>query len=74
MASLARLGECKRCGRCCFYDPVDGSACKHLRVVRGVITCSIYEARPQMCRDYPVDKSDLLEGCGFYFEETRDVK
>lgn len=31
--------------------------------------CTDYEARPQMCRDYPKveDREDLKDGCGFYF-------
>lgn len=40
-------------------DPVLGSACRYLDLkTRG---CTIYEARPDTCRDYPVQKR-----CAYY--------
>jgi hypothetical protein len=31
------------------------------------MVCSIYEKRPQMCRDYPKRDSYIPESCTFYF-------
>ena len=32
--------------------------------------CSIYEDRPQGCRNHPRTPAEVLVGCGFYFERA----
>lgn len=45
--------------------------CEHLRWGRKggrrIAVCSIYDGRPQACRDYPAEPADLLPGCGYSF-------
>ena len=44
--------------------------CPHLRFDTNPhqAFCANYEKRPQWCKDYPANKGDLIEGCGFHFE------
>lgn len=48
--------ECRRCGNCCFFPAIfklgkrADEPCVHLT---GNHECSIYEQRPQACRDFP---------------------
>ena len=89
LTNLARTGECKRCGECCeapTKERVDvykraGYGCKvqHLsgcpweKRVDGKITCTDYDNRPKMCRDFPLSPLDIaaLPNCGFKFAEGR---
>jgi len=32
-------------------------------------TCMIYEYRPDMCKDHPLDPSQIFPGCRYYDEE-----
>jgi len=45
--------------------------CPHLRWRkengRRIAVCSIYEDRPDFCRNYPAEPGDLIEGCGYRF-------
>lgn len=34
---------------------------------RRTIICSIYENRPQMCKDYPKQGSYIMPQCGYFF-------
>jgi len=40
----ARSGSCNRCGDCCIVDK-----CPHIKKVKGVWTCLIYNTRDQEC-------------------------
>jgi Fe-S-cluster containining protein len=51
--------ECTRCGACCVapdiaaLDKPLGMRCPHLTADN---LCSVYDRRPQVCRDYQPDK------------------
>jgi len=65
------MGACTCCGACCVapdiaaLDKPVGVRCPHLT---DALLCGIYEARPQICRDYAADRfceeiaADSLEG------------
>lgn len=36
----------------------------------GMAMCTIYDYRPQLCREYPGDAGMITAGCGFRFEEV----
>jgi len=43
-----------------------GTVCKYLiKNPDGTAKCSIYEQRPQMCREYPKKDSELHDKCGY---------
>lgn len=69
---MKRVGECKRCGRCCgtrgiTEGVVDGPDCSHLLMENDRGLCLNYEYRPVFCREYPAEPADLIAGCGFRF-------
>lgn len=74
-----RKGECKRCGSCCSYIDKEGKKqpCKYLSFDKdGLAICSIYETRPNRCRDFP-PKPDVTHKhpeCGYYFEIDTSLK
>lgn len=62
-----RLGQCKRCGKCCkiLYK------CPFLVELKdGSTQCKVYKKRPLQCRTYPITEKDLKNaGCkGFLFD------
>jgi len=43
-----------------------GTVCKYLiKEQDGRTKCSIYDQRPEICRNYPLETSELHEGCGY---------
>lgn len=78
-----RLGECKRCGRCCslvnlLKAPVHASTvsnagkdvrCKHLSMEGDAATCTIFgtDRRPPPCSLHPSSPESLTEDCGYFF-------
>jgi len=56
-----RLGECKRCGACCYVHDRDMELvpCKHLSFADdGLAICALYgkKNRPLRCSDFPMKK------------------
>jgi hypothetical protein len=45
--------NCLHCGHCCkTLNPFNDSVCPHLVEIQGIFLCSIYEKRPQVCKDH----------------------
>ena len=78
---LMRCGKCQHCGACCKWKVARG-----LKMFQGrrdeqrewcpyympeLKRCSIYETRPEGCRDHPRTPAEVFEGCGFSFKETQ---
>ena len=66
-----RVGECKRCGSCCFLP----NECPFLRFEdeknRINSYCAIYPIRPLNCRKYPrVHNEQVLQVCGYTFNNN----
>jgi Fe-S-cluster containining protein len=52
--------------------PVDWFTCKHFD--KGMSLCTIYDHRPQMCRDYPYGSWCTYPGCQHDRAETDEVR
>ena len=52
-----------------IFRKLKGFKCPHLRIRRHKAICKIYDKRPEFCKKYPADRTELIEGCGFYFKE-----
>lgn len=79
-------GECKNCGACCnldmnvlaidegnqsVYSIMNRTSCKCRAWDEVNKRCTAYERRPGICIMYPCVPENLLEGCGYYFEEDK---
>jgi len=70
---IHRVGECQDCGDCCILY-VDGNYKRcifyNLKVDKH---CTAYDARPQVCRDFPRAPIDVQDKpiCGFRFLDDK---
>lgn len=80
-----RTGECNQCGDCCLPPSEERLAayrkagvipdkqhiygCADSVSVDGKITCTDYDNRPKMCRDFPLSPLDIvaLPNCSYKF-------
>ena len=55
---MLRHGECKQCGKCCYFL----LKCPFLRFQDGKTYCVIYHRkRPKQCVAFPIDERDLAD-------------
>jgi hypothetical protein len=71
---MERLGNCKRCGKCC--ELYMGAPCKFLKYeyvddIR-LAMCELQWTKPMGCVLYPMVDEKIIEGCGFYWVEKKD--
>jgi len=72
--------SCSRCGKCCMDEPIeedwgvgdpddwhlDNGWCKYLKDNGdGTFSCTIYDQRPQGCREFPKTEEEKYPGCTF---------
>jgi Fe-S-cluster containining protein len=48
--------------------------CRYLRLKRGKVVCSIYNDRPKICRDFPLDPGIAVNCPGFHFKVADPAK
>ncbi|MEW5759991.1 MAG: hypothetical protein AB1779_04430 [Candidatus Thermoplasmatota archaeon] len=60
-----RFGYCNMCGKCCSLP------FKCLFYSDSKKKCLIYRYRFKPCKVYPARESDLVEGCGYWFEKSK---
>jgi len=69
-----RRGECKSCGECCKAS----FPCPFLFARDGMLLCKIHETKPEVCKTYPFDESDMFPHtktrCGYYFVKDDDLQ
>ena len=63
-----RRGECLGCGKCCQSS----FPCPFLFEKDGMLLCKIHENKPDVCKTYPFNESDVFphtkDTCGYFFE------
>lgn len=71
--SLHRIGRCQNCGDCCILY-IDGQFKRCVwYTLYSEQHCTIYETRPQVCRDFPRGPADQLDKplCGYSFVDDQ---
>jgi len=55
-----RVGECNNCGACCYFTFPNGRGviCPNYST-KSDLHCTIYDKRPQACRDFPANPESL---------------
>jgi len=50
------------------------SKCQYLKYDGKKHYCSIYDKRPEICRSFPWEPRQVVDYCGFRFEDVRNTK
>ena len=86
MLQLVRVGECKRCGKCCNINNLpegcsigsvrEDGTCTYHHVIDGVSTCLkqvTVSGKPLYCQQFPTKPEDIakIPDCGYSFKEIK---
>ena len=78
-----RVGECKRCGRCCDlhcewliwvanHDVKQGERFKDTGIDQSFMAVCVADPKPEMCANFPTNPWQTPPKCGFsWIEDTK---
>ena len=70
---IFRVGTCQNCGDCCILWVKDHYERCRWYDLKTEKHCTMYGARPKVCRDFPRSPMDIVNKplCGYYFVDAQ---